>query len=59
MLVNNAGVGAVTPLLLSDIDKMAEMISLDVLTLTRSVASCTSGQPPVCAADEAWNVRRL
>jgi short-subunit dehydrogenase len=35
MLVNNAGVGAVTPLLQSDIAKMDEMISLNVGALTR------------------------
>ncbi len=35
MLVNNAGVGAVTPLLASDIDKMDEMIALNVSALTR------------------------
>jgi len=35
MLVNNAGIGAVTPLLDSDIDKMDEMIALNVTSLTR------------------------
>jgi short-subunit dehydrogenase len=35
MLVNNAGIGAVTPLLESDVDKMAEMIALNVTSLTR------------------------
>ncbi len=35
MLVNNAGVGAMTPLLASDIDKMDEMIALNVSALTR------------------------
>lgn len=34
-LVNNAGVGAVTPLLGSDPDKMSEMIAINVLALTR------------------------
>jgi short-subunit dehydrogenase len=35
LLVNNAGVGAAAPLLDSDIDKMEEMISLNVTALTR------------------------
>jgi short-subunit dehydrogenase len=35
MLVNNAGIGAVTPLLDTDIDKMDEMIALNVTALTR------------------------
>jgi short-subunit dehydrogenase len=35
MLVNNAGVGAVGPLLGSDVDKMSQMISLDVDVLMR------------------------
>jgi short-subunit dehydrogenase len=35
VLVNNAGVGAVTPLLDSDVDKMQEMIALNVTALTR------------------------
>jgi short-subunit dehydrogenase len=35
MLVNNAGVGAVAPLLESDVDAMDEMIALNVTALTR------------------------
>ncbi|AOH87233.1 AraC family transcriptional regulator (plasmid) [Sphingomonas panacis] len=35
MLVNNAGVGAVTPLLNSDVQAMAAIIDLNVLALTR------------------------
>jgi short-subunit dehydrogenase len=35
MLVNNAGVGATAPLLDSDVDKMSEMIALNVDGLTR------------------------
>jgi hypothetical protein len=35
MLVNNAGVAATAPLLAADIDKMDEMISLNVTALTR------------------------
>jgi len=35
LLVNNAGVGASAPLLASDVDKMEEMISLNVTALTR------------------------
>jgi hypothetical protein len=35
MLINNAGIAAVTPLLESDVDKMDEMIALNVAALTR------------------------
>ena len=35
LLVNNAGVGATAPLLNADVDKMDEMISLNVSALTR------------------------
>jgi len=35
MLVNNAGVGAVTPLLQTDVDAMEDMIALNVTALTR------------------------
>jgi short-subunit dehydrogenase len=35
MLVNNAGIGAVTPLLDSDVDKIDDMIALNVTALTR------------------------
>ncbi len=35
MLVNNAGIGAVTPLLNSDVEKMDDMIALNVTALTR------------------------
>lgn len=35
MLVNNAGVGAADPLIASDVDKMEEMIHLNVTALTR------------------------
>jgi short-subunit dehydrogenase len=35
MLVNNAGVGAVTPLLDADVNKMEDMIALNVTALTR------------------------
>lgn len=35
VLVNNAGVGATAPLLSSDVDKMEEMIALNVSALTR------------------------
>ncbi|MEK1925415.1 MAG: SDR family NAD(P)-dependent oxidoreductase, partial [Rhizobium giardinii] len=35
MLVNNAGVGASSPLLTSDVDAMERMISLNVTALTR------------------------
>jgi uncharacterized protein len=35
MLVNNAGVGSMVPLLSADVDKMEEMISLNITALTR------------------------
>jgi short-subunit dehydrogenase len=35
LLINNAGVGAATPLLQSDIEKMQQMITLNVSVLTR------------------------
>ncbi|MGI4881509.1 MAG: SDR family NAD(P)-dependent oxidoreductase [Janthinobacterium lividum] len=43
MLVNNAGVGAMTPLLDSDIDKMDEMISLNIGALTRLTYAAVPG----------------
>ncbi len=43
VLVNNAGVGAVTPLLGSDIDKMEDMISLNVGALTRLTYAAAPG----------------
>jgi uncharacterized protein len=43
MLVNNAGVGATAPLLGSDIDKMAEMISINVNALTRLTYAAVPG----------------
>jgi short-subunit dehydrogenase len=43
MLVNNAGIGAVTPLLDSDVDKMDEMIALNVTSLTRLTYSAAPG----------------
>jgi uncharacterized protein len=35
MLVNNAGLGAVTPLLQSDVDEMDDIIALNITALTR------------------------
>jgi uncharacterized protein len=35
MLVNNAGIGAVAPLLAADVDKMEAMIALNITALTR------------------------
>jgi short-subunit dehydrogenase len=35
LLVNNAGVGAVTPLLDTDVDKMEDLIALNITALTR------------------------
>lgn len=43
LLVNNAGLGATAPLLASDIDKMAEMISLNVTALTRLTYAAVPG----------------
>jgi short-subunit dehydrogenase len=43
MLVNNAGIGAVTPLLDSDVDKMDEMIALNVNSLTRLTYAAAPG----------------
>jgi short-subunit dehydrogenase len=43
MLVNNAGIGATGPLLNSDIDKMQEMITLNVTALTRLAYAAAPG----------------
>ncbi|PNG27289.1 SDR family NAD(P)-dependent oxidoreductase [Methylocella silvestris] len=43
LLVNNAGNGAVTPLLQSDVDKMEEMITLNVTALTRLTYAAAPG----------------
>lgn len=43
MLVNNAGVGATGPLLASDVDKMEEMIALNVNALTRLTYAAVPG----------------
>ncbi len=43
MLVNNAGVGAVTPLLGSNVDKMEEMIDINVVALTRLTYAAVPG----------------
>ncbi|ASY72221.1 AraC family transcriptional regulator [Sinorhizobium fredii USDA 205] len=43
LLVNNAGVGATAPLLASDIDKMEEMIALNVNALTRLTYAAVPG----------------
>ncbi|ANK75546.1 SDR family oxidoreductase (plasmid) [Ensifer adhaerens] len=43
MLVNNAGVGATAPLLASDVDKMDEMITLNVSALTRLTYAVAPG----------------
>ncbi|MFA1676666.1 SDR family NAD(P)-dependent oxidoreductase [Rhizobium mongolense] len=42
-LVNNAGIGATAPLLASDIDKMEEMITLNVNALTRLTYAAVPG----------------
>ena len=43
LLVNNAGLGATAPLLASDIEKMTEMISLNVTALTRLTYAAVPG----------------
>jgi short-subunit dehydrogenase len=43
MLVNNAGFGAVTPLLASNVDKMEEMIDINVVALTRLTYAAVPG----------------
>ena len=43
LLVNNAGVGATAPLLASDIDKMEDMIALNVNVLTRLTYAAVPG----------------
>ena len=43
MLVNNAGIGSMSPLLASDIDKMDEMIALNVGALTRLTYAVVPG----------------
>jgi short-subunit dehydrogenase len=43
LLVNNAGLGATAPLLASDIDKMTDMIDLNVTALTRLTFAVVPG----------------
>jgi short-subunit dehydrogenase len=43
MLVNNAGAGAVMPLLNSDVDKMEELIGINVVALTRLTYAAVPG----------------
>lgn len=43
LLVNNAGIGTAAPLLASDVDKMDEMISLNVGALTRLTYAAVPG----------------
>jgi len=43
MLVSNAGIGSMAPLVSSDIDKMEEMISLNVIALTRLIHAAAPG----------------
>ena len=50
MLVNNAGVGATAPLLASDVDKMDDMISLNVTALTRLTYAAAPALSPAAAA---------
>ena len=44
-LVNNAGIGSVAPLLESDVNKMEEMIALNITALTRLTYAAVS--PPL------------
>ena len=41
MLVNNAGIGSITPLLNSDVDKMDDLIALELPRDREIVLSCT------------------
>jgi uncharacterized protein len=43
LLVNNAGVGAITPLLDTNVDKMEELIGLNILALTRLTYAAVPG----------------
>ncbi len=43
MLVNNAGVAAVTPLLQSDVERMSDMIALNITALTRLTYAAVPG----------------
>jgi short-subunit dehydrogenase len=43
MLVNNAGVGATTPLVDSDVNKMEEMIDINIVALTRLIYAAVPG----------------
>jgi uncharacterized protein len=43
LLVNNAGVGAVAPLLDSDVDRMTDMVALNVVALTRLTYAAAPG----------------
>ena len=43
LLVNNAGVGATAPLVATDVDKMEDMISLNVTALTRLTYAAVPG----------------
>jgi short-subunit dehydrogenase len=43
LLVNNAGVGATSPLLATDVDKMEDLIDLDVTALTRLTYAAAPG----------------
>lgn len=43
LLVNNAGIGTHTPLLESDVERMAEMINLNVVALTRLTYAAVPG----------------
>jgi short-subunit dehydrogenase len=44
MLVNNAGVGAMAPLLNTDVNKLDEMLSLNIRALTRLTYAAVPGR---------------
>lgn len=58
LLVNNAGLGGVKPLLASDVDKMEEMIRLNVTAPTRLTYAAVPGFAPAAAAVRSSIFRR-
>jgi len=57
LLVNNAGVGATAPLLDSDVDKMDQMIALNVGALTRLTYAVAPGFVARGAARSSTSLR--
>jgi len=58
LLVNNAGVGAAAPLLDSDVDKMDDMITLNVRALTRLTYAWFPASSPAAAAPSSYRFNR-